>query len=159
MLLKGKKALVTGASRGIGRAIALELARAGADVAVHYAGNAAAAQRICDQICAMGRESCILQCDLSDPHACEGLIGKTGPVDILVLNASVQFKKPWEAITDEEFDIQVNANLRSSMKLIQQAVPFMREKCWGRIVTIGSVQESKPFPICWCIPPPRRRRP
>lgn len=146
LLLEGKKALVTGASRGIGSAIALELARVGADVVVHYAGNATAAQNICDQIRAMGRESSIVQSDLSDPHACEGLIEKIGPVDILVLNASVQIKKPWETITDEDFEIQVNCNLRSSMKLIQQAVPFMREKKWGRIVTIGSVQEAKPHP-------------
>ena len=91
----------------------------------------------------MGRESSIVQSDLSDPHVCEGLIEKIGPVDILVLNASVQIKKPWETITDEDFEIQVNCNLRSSMKLIQQAVPYMREKKWGRIVTIGSVQEAK----------------
>ena len=146
LLLKGKKALVTGASRGIGSAIALELARAGADVVVHYAGNVASAQGICDQIRGMGRESCIVQADLSDTHACDDLMDKIGPVDILVINASVQIKKPWEAITDEDFDIQVNCNLRSSMKLIQQAVPFMREKKWGRIVTIGSVQEAKPHP-------------
>ncbi|MBR6787194.1 MAG: SDR family oxidoreductase [Clostridia bacterium] len=146
LLLKGKKALVTGASRGIGSAIALELARAGADVTVHYAGNAAAAQAICDQICAMGRQSCIVQADLSDLHACKGLIDRIGPVDILVLNASVQIKKPWETITDVDFDIQMNCNLRSSMKLIQQAVPHMRQKKWGRIVTIGSVQEAKPHP-------------
>lgn len=146
LLLKGKKALVTGASRGIGSAIALELARAGADVVVHYAGNAAAAQSICDQIRAMGRQSSIVQADLSDPCACDGLIDTIGPVDILVLNASVQIKKTWETITDEDFDIQMNCNLRSSMKLIQQAVPSMRQKKWGRIVTIGSVQEAKPHP-------------
>ena len=146
LLLKGKKALVTGASRGIGSAIALELARSGADVTVHYAGNAAAAQNICDQIRAMGRQSSIVQADLSDPAACDGLMKKVGAVDILVLNASMQIKKPWETITDEDFDRQINCNLRASMKLIQQAVPAMREKKWGRIVTIGSVQEKKPHP-------------
>lgn len=146
LLLQGKRALVTGASRGIGSAIALDLARVGADVTVHYAGNAAAAQDICGRIRAMGRGSCIAQADLSDPHGCEGLIERTGLVDILVLNASVQIKKPWEAITDEDFDTQINCNLRSSLKLIQQAVPFMRQRRWGRIVTIGSVQEAKPHP-------------
>ena len=139
LLLRGKRALVTGASRGIGSAIALELARAGADVVVHYAGNLACARNICEQIRAMGRESSVVQADLSDPTACEGLIERIGPVDILVLNASVQIKKPWETITDADFDTQVNCNFRSSMKLIQQAVPSMRQKKWGRIVTIGSV--------------------
>lgn len=146
LLLKGKKALVTGASRGIGSAIALELARVGADVVVHYVGNEDSAQDICNQIRAMGRESSIVQADFSNANACENLIEKIGAVDILVLNASVQIKKPWETITDEDFDIQVNCNLRSSMKLIQQAVHYMREKKWGRIVTIGSVQEAKPHP-------------
>lgn len=145
-LLKGKKALVTGASRGIGSAIALELARAGADVVVHYAGNAASAQKISDEIKAMGRESSIVQANLTDPAACEGLIEKIGPVDILVLNASVQIRKAWEEITEEEFYTQINCNLLSSMKLIQQAVPHMRKNHWGRIVTIGSVQEAKPHP-------------
>lgn len=74
------------------------------------------------------------------------MINRIGPVGILVLNASVQIKKPWETITDEEFDTQVNCNFRSSMKLIQQAIPSMRQKKWGRIVTIGSVQEAKPHP-------------
>ena len=146
LLLEGKKALVTGASRGIGSAIALELARSGADVAVHYAGNAAAAQNICDQIRAMGRQSRIVQADLSHPAACDGLMAKVGPVDILVLNASVQIKKSWETITDADFDTQINCNLRASLKLMQQAIPAMREKKWGRIVTIGSVQEKKPHP-------------
>lgn len=146
MLLEGKRALVTGASRGIGSAIALELARSGADVVVHYVSNAACAQEIADRITAMGRHAQIVQADLSDPHGCEGIIEKSGTVDILVLNASVQYRKKWEEITDEEFDTQINCNLRASLKLIQQAVPAMRLKHWGRIVTIGSVQEAKPHP-------------
>ena len=144
--LSGKRALVTGASRGIGSAIALELARAGADVVVLYVGSKGAAENIAAQICEMGRKGEIVQANLSDPKGADGLIEKIGPVDILVLNASVQFRNPWENITDEEFDIQINCNLRSSLKLIQQAVPHMREQKWGRIITIGSVQEAKPHP-------------
>jgi len=146
LLLQGKRALITGSSRGIGSAIALELARAGADVVVHYAGRADKAQEIADQITAMGRSAQLIQADLTNPSACEGLIEKTGPVDILVLNASVQFRKKWDEITDDLFDMQINCNLRSSLKLIQQAVPHMRKQHWGRIVTIGSVQEAKPHP-------------
>jgi len=144
--LNGKRALVTGASRGIGSAIALELARAGADVVVLYVGSKGAAENIAAQICEMGRKGEIVQANLSDPHGADGLIEKIGPVDILVLNASVQFRNPWENITDEEFDIQINCNLRSSLKLIQQAVPHMRQQKWGRVITIGSVQEAKPHP-------------
>ena len=144
--LSGKRALVTGASRGIGSAIALELARAGADVVVLYVGSKGAAENIASQICEMGRKGEIVQANLSDPNGADGLIEKIGPVDILVLNASVQFRNPWENITDEEFDIQINCNLRSSLKLIQQAVPHMRQQQWGRVITIGSVQEAKPHP-------------
>ena len=146
MLLEGKRALVTGSSRGIGSAIAVELAKTGADVVIHYAGNAECAQKIADQIAALGRDVQLLQADLSNLADCEGIIEKTGPVDILVLNASVQFRKKWEEITDEEFNKQINCNLRASLKLIQQAVPAMRRNHWGRIVAIGSVQEAKPHP-------------
>jgi len=65
-------------------------------------------------------------------------------VDILVLNASVQVRNDWENITSEEFAFQVNTNLRASLKLIQACVPSMRDKEWGRIVTVGSVQQSRP---------------
>ena len=144
--LSGKRALVTGASRGIGSAIALELARAGADVAVHYAGNRPAAENIAAQIAEMGRRADVVQADLSLPGGADGLLERVGAVDILVLNASVQIKKPWETITYEDFETQINCNLLSSMKLMQQAVPAMRAKGWGRIVAIGSVQEAKPHP-------------
>ena len=144
--LTGKRALVTGGSRGIGSAIALELARAGADVVVHYAGNRAAAENIAEKITAMGSRADVVQADFTRPDGADGLIERIGAVDILVLNASVQIKKPWAAITDEDFETQINCNLRSSMKLMQQAVPAMRAKKWGRIVAIGSVQEAKPHP-------------
>lgn len=145
-LLEGKRALVTGASRGIGSAIAVELARAGADVVILYAGNEKSAREVAQQVTELGRKAEIIRRDLSAVTGADGLIDEIGPVDILVLNASVQIKKPWETITDEDFDTQINCNLRSSMKLIQQAVPYMRDNHWGRIVTIGSVQEAKPHP-------------
>ncbi len=144
--LSGKRALVTGASRGIGSAIALELARAGADIIVHCAANRAAAENIAAQIAGMGRRAVILQADLSRPEGADGLLDRAGEVDILVLNASIQIKKAWETITYEDFETQINCNLLSSMKLMQQAVPAMRAKGWGRIVAIGSVQEAKPHP-------------
>ena len=65
-------------------------------------------------------------------------------VDILVLNASVQIRNEWERITPEEFDTQMHTNFRASLLLIQACVPGMRRKGWGRIVTVGSVQQSRP---------------
>ena len=68
----------------------------------------------------------------------------TGDVDILVLNASVQVRKAWNEITDDEFDLQMNTNFRASVKIIQKYAPKMIDNKWGRIVTIGSVQQKKP---------------
>lgn len=144
--LKGKRALVTGSGRGIGRAIAVKLAECGAEVIVHGAGNVKKAQETVDIITAAGKKAGIFMADLSDPENVKDMIKKTGDVDILVLNASMQFRNKWENITTDEFYTQVNCNFLASLMLIQQAVPHMRAKKWGRIVTIGSVQEAKPHP-------------
>ena len=144
--LKGKRALVTGSSRGIGRAIAILLAKCGAEVIVHGAGNMNKAQETVDIITANGGTATPYVCDLCDREKVKNIINDIGNVDILVLNASMQIKKKWETITTEDFDKQVNCNFLASMLLIQSAVPYMREQKWGRIVTIGSVQEAKPHP-------------
>lgn len=142
--LKGKTALVTGASRGIGRAIALGLARCGADLIVNYVhqkDKACEVQKAAEQ---SGVTCELIRADLSAPDCAEKLVQR--PIDILILNASVQFRNGWEQISIDEFDTQINCNLRSAMLLMQKAVPSMKEKGWGRIITIGSVQETKPHP-------------
>ena len=144
--LQGKRALVTGASRGIGSAIALELARGGADIVLHYVRDAESARQMQRQIEQQGVVCTLAQADLCDPEGAQALADQMGDLDILVLNASVQYSKPWEQITKEEFYRQINCNLLASLLLIQQAAPYMRRQHWGRIVTIGSVQEAKPHP-------------
>lgn len=144
--LNGKKALVTGSARGIGRAIAIKLAECGAEVVVHGAGNIAKANETAEIIKNNGGKSSVHMCDLSNPDNVKGFIEKIGNVDILVLNASMQIKKKWDDITVDDFYTQVNCNLLASMLLIKEAVPYMRSKKWGRILTVGSVQESKPHP-------------
>lgn len=144
--LLGKRALVTGSGRGIGSAIAKELAAAGAEMIVHFAGDALSAQGVQADIRAAGGRCETLQADLSRREEALALMDKAGPVDILILNASVQIRKPWREISLEEFDVQMNCNFLSSLLLLQKAVPAMREKRWGRIITIGSVQEAKPHP-------------
>ena len=145
--LTGKTALVTGSSRGIGRAVALCLAEAGADVVVHCTGRPEKAQEVVDAIRAMGRKAWFIQKNLMDEDCAEYIIYRLEqPLDILVLNASIQYRKAWEQITAQDFAEQMNVNLRASMLLIQKAVPHMREQHWGRIVTVGSVQEAKPHP-------------
>ena len=145
--LTGKTALVTGSSRGIGRAIALCLAEAGADVVVHCTGRPEKAQEVVDAIRAMGRKAWFIQKNLMDEDCAEYIFSRLEqPLDILVLNASIQYRKAWEQITAQDFAEQINVNLRASILLIQKAVPHMREQHWGRIVTVGSVQEAKPHP-------------
>ncbi len=141
-----KTALVTGSSRGIGRAIAVRLAGDGYKVFVHGARNMAKAQETAEIIRQNGGECDIVIADLCDTNETKKIIEKIGNIDVLVLNASLQYRNPWENITIEECYEQLNCNFVSSMLLIQAAVPYMRENKWGRIVTIGSVQEAKPHP-------------
>ncbi len=142
----GKRALITGSSRGIGSAIALELARGGADIAVHCASNLERAREVAAQIASLGRKAEVFQADLCDPAEAAGLMERVGRVDILVLNASLQIQKPWETLTAEDFCRQMQCNALASLLLMQGAVPAMKAQRWGRVVTIGSVQEAKPHP-------------
>lgn len=148
--LTGKKALVTGSSRGIGKAIALALASQGADVGIHYVGNAGQARETAAEVERLGRRSFCVQGDLGAADCAEviwrAVAHEFTAVDILVLNASIQYRKPWREITAADFNEQMNVNMRSSLLLIQKAVPAMEQKGWGRIVTIGSTQEIKPHP-------------
>ena len=141
-----KKALVTGSSRGIGSAIALELARGGADVIVHCSKPGAKADNIADQIKSMGRKSEVIVADLTNPEKTIELAERAAGVDILVLNASMQIRKPWQEITVSEYIMQTNCNYLSSLLLMQRLSVPMQKKKWGRIVAIGSVQERKPHP-------------
>ncbi len=144
--LTGKTALVTGSSRGIGSAIAKELALGGAKVFIHYAGNIESAKKMQDELKEIGAECEVVQADLTNPDECKALKQAVGEVDLLVLNASVQIKKDWLEITKEDFDTQVYCNFYSSLSLIQEFVPNMKKNKFGRIITIGSVQETKPHP-------------
>ena len=99
--LTGKKALVTGSSRGIGSAIALELAQGGAEIFLHYAGNRQSAEKMKEEIENIGGKATIVQADLSDNTSYEHLAKEVGDIDILILNASMQFKNKWENITQD----------------------------------------------------------
>lgn len=93
-----------------------------------------------------GNKASYIMADFCDPKAVETMLDDVKDVDVLILNASVQYRKPWEQITLRECYDQLNSNFISSLMLIQAAVPYMRQKHWGRIVTVGSVQETKPHP-------------
>lgn len=136
----GKKVLVTGSTQGIGRAIATAFAGCGASVWIHGSGQEKT-QRVAGEIGLGTRPAWV---DLSEDDCAEKLFNQTGAVDILILNASVQFRKSWSEITQEEFNKQINVNLRSTLELIQKYALQMQKNHWGRIITIGSVQQHVP---------------
>lgn len=141
-----KRALVTGSSRGIGRAIAISLAKDGLEVIIHCAGNYSKAEETKQIIEQNGGKAQIIQANLCNTAETAVLCEKMGNIDVLVLNASLQYRTPWEKISLEECNNQLNCNFVSSLMLIQAAVSNMKSNGWGRIVTIGSVQEAKPHP-------------
>lgn len=138
--LKGKKALVTGSTQGIGLAIAKCLSEQGAAVYINGASSYEKCQKAAKGL--SGAE--IAFCSLLDADCADQLYEITGGVDILVLNASIQYRKAWDRVNSGEFDEQMKVNFKSNLELIQRYVPCMKKQQWGRILTIGSVQQYKP---------------
>lgn len=140
--LTGRRALVTGSSQGIGKEIARALAEHGAEVIAHGSKKSEKLDNAALYIGAKGTAVC----DISLPAAAEILFSQTGAVDILVLNASVQYKRSWDEYSDEELDIQIDCNLKSTYKLIKKYSEQMKKNGWGRIVTLGSVNQYNNHP-------------
>ena len=140
--LTGKRALVTGSTQGIGFEIAKTLANHGATVYVHGATS----MEKCEDASKRIPGSIPVLANLLSVEDTEALYEKTGDVDILVLNASVQYKRSWDEFTLEEFENQMNCNVRSSYLLIKKYVGAMKAKGWGRIVSLGSVNQYNQHP-------------
>lgn len=143
MTMEGKVALVTGGSRGIGRAICLELARRGAAVAVNFAGNEAAAQETAEACRALGAQAEIFRADVADPAACEELVKavkeRFGQVDILVNNAGITRDGLLMTAKVEDFDQVLDTNLRGAYFCMKAASKLMMRQRYGRIVNLSSV--------------------
>lgn len=142
--LTGKRALITGSTQGIGKAIAICLASYGAKVFIHGSCSMEKCQGVADDIIKIGNKAACVVADLSEDDCAKIMYEQTGDIDILILNASVQYRKAWNEITSEEFDTQVKVNFKSSYELIKLYEPYMTKNNWGRIVTVGSVQQYKP---------------
>ena len=143
MLLDGKIALVTGGSRGIGRAIALRLAEEGAKVAINYAGNQTAAEEVKAIIEQHGGTAMIIQTDVSDSTAAAEMVARVhealGGLDILVNNAGITRDTLLVRMKDEDFDAVINTNLKGIYACTKAAAKFMTKQRSGRIVNLSSV--------------------
>jgi len=141
--LSGRVALVTGASRGIGKAIALALAGAGADVVVNCRVQAEAAEAVCKSIRSVGRKCIAVQADVSISADVERLVTTTenelGPVGILVNNAGIAKILPADQVTEEIWNEFLRVNLTSVFLVTQRVLPGMRAARWGRIINLSSV--------------------
>jgi len=141
--LNRRIALVTGASRGIGRAIAVALARTGADVAVNYRSNESAAQEVCSQIRGMGRRALSVQWDVAGSSDVARMVEvvrrELGPITILVNNAGIGMVRTIKDITEKDWDEMLAVNLKGPFLVTQAVVPDMRVARWGRIIGLSSV--------------------
>ncbi len=140
--LTGRVALVTGASRGIGKAVALALARAGADVAVNFQHREQEALEVVAAIHALGRRAMAVRADVSLGPCVDAMMRTVsdalGAVDVLVNNAGIAIFQDIDALTEEDFDRTIAVNLKSAFLCTRAVVPGMRARGWGRIVNISS---------------------
>jgi 3-oxoacyl-[acyl-carrier protein] reductase len=147
--LRNRVALVTGASRGIGKEIALTLARAGVRLAISYRTNKLGAQKVANEVRALGGEGFTIATDVTDPRRVkeliEGVAEHFGRLDILVNNVGDFEWKPVVDSTVDEWDAVVASNLYSAFYTTKWAVPVMRRQHWGRIINLGAVGAERAF--------------
>ncbi|MPZ20374.1 MAG: SDR family NAD(P)-dependent oxidoreductase [Luteitalea sp.] len=141
--LDGKVALVTGSSRGIGRAIALALARAGANVVVNFRARSTEAHDVVREIQQLGRDALAIQADVSIAADVVRLVrdghDQLGAIDVLVNNAGISRPQAPEEITERDWDELMTANLKSCFLVTQAVLPAMQRRTWGRIINLSSV--------------------
>jgi 3-oxoacyl-(acyl-carrier-protein) reductase len=141
--VEGRSALVTGASRGIGRAVALELAREGAKVAVNYHNNDAKAQAVVDEISKLGGQAMLAKANLADREAAREMVKavakELGGLDVLVNNAGITRDRSLRKMTDEQWEEVIATNLNGCFYCTSAALPYMSQGNFGRIVNISSM--------------------
>src|SRR5690625_2193143 len=143
MSLRGKNALVTGSSRGIGRAIALELGRQGANVAVNYAGNEQKAKEVVAELESLGIKSFAIKADVADENDVKAMVKETintfGSLEILVNNAGITRANLLMRMKTSEFDEVINTNLKGAFLCTKAVTRQMMKQRYGKIVNIASI--------------------
>ncbi len=141
--LSERTALVTGGSRGIGRAIAVAFGEAGMDVAVNYRSHEDAAEETRERITAAGGRAITVQADVADADAVDELVGTVesefGPIDVLVNNAGIARQSALDDLTEADWHDHLSTNLTSAFLVTQAVLPGMRERGWGRLINVSSV--------------------
>jgi len=141
--LRDRVALVTGGSRGIGAAVAIALAKAGADVAVNYRERSDAANAVCAEIAGMGRKAVAVRADVSVATDVKRMVAEVeaqlGAIDILVNNAGIAHPHKMDEITEAEWDEVLTINLKSVFLVTQTVIGGMRQRKWGRVINMSSV--------------------
>jgi NAD(P)-dependent dehydrogenase (short-subunit alcohol dehydrogenase family) len=142
--LQGRRALVTGANSGIGRAVALGLAEMGAGIVLHHFDDAAGAT----EVSGLAGDAPVFEADFTRSGAAAALardvLGRAGPIDIVIANAAVEKRGAWSDISDAHVGEHVAANFVAVVTLLQAFVPPMQQRGWGRVVAIGSVMARRP---------------
>lgn len=138
-----KKALITGASRGIGRAVAIELANAGYDIWINYRSSDKAAEEVYEAVVKVGARAKLLKFDVADRQEVRSVLipvlKEEGNLDILVNNAGIVRDTTFYWMKDEEWDTVINTNLGGFYNVTKAVLPFMVRKKWGRIISITSI--------------------
>ena len=149
MRLEGAAALVTGAGKRIGQAIAIGLAQSGCDVAIHYHGSANGAEETARAVRAAGRRAELLRADLTDAAAAGGLADQAARalnrLDIVINSAAIMVREPVETVTPESWDTTLDLNLRAAFFVSQGAIPHLR-RAKGKIVNMADVAGIEPWP-------------
>jgi len=149
VLLEGRTALVTGAGTRIGQAIAIGLARAGCDIAVHYNGSKSGADQTAAAVKQAGHRAEVLQADLTDAKAASGLAGRTvhlfQRLDVVINSAAIMVRQLVEEVTPESWDATLDLNLRAMFFVSQGAIPHLR-RAKGKIVNLADIAGMEPWP-------------
>jgi NAD(P)-dependent dehydrogenase (short-subunit alcohol dehydrogenase family) len=150
--LDGKTALVTGGSRGIGAAIVVELARAGADVVINYFRSEAKAREVAAEVERQGRRALLARANVADKAEIDRMFDQVedawGKLDILVNNAGIEERWPTRDCRESNYDAIMNTNVKGAFFCAQRALEGMKEKGWGRVINISSVHEVKATNFC-----------
>ena len=156
--MRGRRALVTGGSVSIGRAIVLAFADAGADIAIHHAraadvafGKPDAAAETAALVTERGGRATVIEADFERAgeatRTVKGAQTALGGLDVLVICASIQYRTPFDEVTAEQIERQIQINFRATIELLQAALPSMKAAGWGRVLTIGSINQTRPEPV------------